>query len=128
MPCGASLFLDVDVAELNQTGRPHPFSVAKRSMMLQRDLADRRQARQIRFVDDEFAVEYYTDCAPLHRDLERVPLADVLVGIYLRRYRRYYFRRHLRIGAIAVEFSRPDGPAPDVDLRLTGSAQENSRV
>src|SRR4029078_1841488 len=61
-------------------------------------------------------------------DVVGVPLADVSIGILRRRRRRTHSGRHFLVHSIAVDFTGPDGPAPDIHLRLARAAQENPGI
>src|SRR5262249_17976320 len=109
---------DQDIPELHQAGRPGPHAVLLLAVMLQRERAALRHAGQLRLRDDLLAVEHDREPRAAHRDLERVPLADVVVGVALRRDAGAHGGGHRAIGPVAVHFARSDRPAPDVDLRL----------
>ena len=108
--------------------RAHPDATLLRAVMLERDGPARGNTRKLRVAEHFLAVEHDGQPIAAHRDLERVPLSDVAVGVALGGHAGADRRRHLVVGAIAVHFAGSDRPAPDVDLRLARPAKVDAGV
>ena len=102
--------------------------VAFAAVVLQADGAALGDARQLGLVDNLDSVEHDRDPVTPDGNLESVPLAHGLVGLVAWSHARPDLRRHRFVHAVAVELTRPDGPALDVDLVFAGPAQENTTV
>ena len=77
--------MEVDVLELNQTGRAGPFSVALAAVMLKSDRALVGDPGQLGLVQNRLAVQHDSYAVSHQRDLEPVPLAHGIVGLRARR-------------------------------------------
>src|SRR5207302_10795030 len=119
-PTALIQFLDVDIAELHQGGRPGPFAglFIQAAVVLERKGAARWNARKLGIADDIFAVQLHPKAVTLHGDLERVPFAARLVHALPGRYGGANLGRHLGVGAIAVDLPGADRPHPDIHLAL----------
>src|SRR5437773_12336037 len=106
--------LDLDVAELDEGGLAHPLAVLPLPMVLESDGPPGLDPRQERLLDDRLPVQDHGEAVAHHRDLEAIPLADVLVRELLRCNARTDGDRHLVVRAIPVDFPGAHGPAPDV--------------
>src|SRR6185436_6181015 len=96
------------------------------TVVLQPDRAFRGQIGQGDLRYHRLAIQEEGDVAALHRQLEGVPLTDVVVGVHPRSHCRLEGRRRLRIGTVAVHLARSHRPAPDVELRATEAARQQS--
>src|SRR5262245_24764325 len=74
--------------------------------------------------DDGLSVQHHLDGFAPHRDLEMVPFADRPVSPRAWRGGGAKVGRSPRVGPDAVQLARADGPAPDVHLELSVTAQE----
>ncbi len=95
-------------------------------MVLEGDRPSRGNAGQLRVRDHLDAVQHHGQPIAAHRDLEGVPLADVVVRIAPRCRARAHLRRHRGVRAIAVHLAGSTRPAPDVHLGLARPAQEDA--
>ena len=119
----------VDVPELHERRNAAVATVGRPpAVVLQPDGAFGRQIGQRDLGNHGLAIQQERDIAALHRQLEGVPLADVVVGVHPRGHRRLEGRRRLRIGPVAVHLARSHRPAPDVELRAARAARQQSGI
>src|SRR5688572_30621199 len=118
--------LNENVPKLDQAGWAGPLDAVPVAVMLQADRPFRRDAGNRRVFDDLLPVEHDVDLLADERDLERVPLADVAIGVHLRRGGGTQRRRQALIAADAPQLAGTCRPAPDIHLRP--AAEQDSRV
>src|SRR5690606_26509366 len=63
-----------------------------------------------------------------HGDDEAIPAAEGIVGTFLRCDTGTHFGWLRFVGAVAVDFARAGGPAPDVDLAFAVAAEVDAAV
>src|ERR1700694_5308168 len=108
----APSFLDVNVAELHESGWAAPFLVlgVPGAVVLQGDAPALGSAGELGIADYFFAAELHRQPITLHLDFKRVPFAARLVRVLLGSNARANGCRHPWIGAVAPDLARADRP------------------
>ena len=113
----ASEFADGDIGKLDRA-----------AVVLQSNGAFAGQAGKFGFFNDLLIIEKHRDLITFDGNQKTVPLADRFVSPHLGRAGSTDRKRHLGIVAVAINFTRANGPTPNVDLALLIAAQIDPTV
>src|SRR5678815_1106891 len=123
--CGSSTFtpralLDLaneDIRELDRV-----------AVMLESDGSALWHVGQASALEHRLTIKIHSELVAFHRDDETIPLPDWLVGFDFWCHGRAHFCGNFLVRAIAIDFSRTGGPAPDIYLAFAVASQVNAAI